>query len=351
MLGRCQGFHTNQTGGVAIPFALCLVMLLGMAAIVIDLGHAYVVKQEMQKACEAGACAGATALFLNSDGTPSADPQWDHAVTAATNAVKQNIVDGTILSDFNSINVEKGYWDCTWGPNTTPDHLIGYLNPAGYSPTTPPQYPAVKVSLTKTAGGTGTSAPLATYLASVVGINTMEVRSSSVAARFYPSTIYNAFPFAIPKTFFTKDANGILEPNCGPPPATFNVSNVPSTTDPGQWTTFNETNPSSNTVNSMIIDHNTTVSIGNQVNLTNGTQNDIYKTVRDYCIGKTYMAVVVDMDSGNPATVVGFVAVKIKDADNGSNAYVTCEWVPGYVNPLATGAGPAYTPLPAKLVQ
>ena len=57
--------YLDQSGSVGLIFALSLMVILGLAAVVIDLGHAYVVKREIQKAAEAGALAGARALALD----------------------------------------------------------------------------------------------------------------------------------------------------------------------------------------------------------------------------------------------------------------------------------------------
>jgi Flp pilus assembly protein TadG len=46
MIERWWNFRRHEAGNVAIPFAISLILLLGLAAVVIDLGHAYVVKRE-----------------------------------------------------------------------------------------------------------------------------------------------------------------------------------------------------------------------------------------------------------------------------------------------------------------
>ena len=52
--------------GIAVPVtAICIVMLLTIVAVVIDLGRLYVIKAELQNAADAGASAGAQALFLD----------------------------------------------------------------------------------------------------------------------------------------------------------------------------------------------------------------------------------------------------------------------------------------------
>lgn len=67
----------GQRGGVLILFALCLVVLIGFAGLVIDLGATYVGKTELQNAADASALAGAKKL----DGTAA-------GVAAALQAAK-----------------------------------------------------------------------------------------------------------------------------------------------------------------------------------------------------------------------------------------------------------------------
>jgi hypothetical protein len=58
-------FKSRQQGAVAIIVAICLVVLIGMLGLVLDLGHLYVAKTELQNAADASALSGAKEL----DGT------------------------------------------------------------------------------------------------------------------------------------------------------------------------------------------------------------------------------------------------------------------------------------------
>lgn len=53
---------SRQQGAVAIIVALCLVVLIGMLGLVLDLGHLYVAKSELQNAADAAALSGAKEL-------------------------------------------------------------------------------------------------------------------------------------------------------------------------------------------------------------------------------------------------------------------------------------------------
>ena len=162
-------------------------VILGLAALVIDLGHARVVKRELQKAAEAGALTGARALALDptqANGLATA-LNWSYGRTRATTAVQQNYANGALLDNFNTdgdlTKVQAGYWDIRWTMATAPANLNGYLDPAGYAADTAYEIPAVKVLITQTQSGSGGTGPMPTYFASVVGVGSMTMQGSAVA--------------------------------------------------------------------------------------------------------------------------------------------------------------------------
>lgn len=84
----------NESGAVAVLVALLSLVLFGMAAIVVDLGHTRAVRLEMQSVADASALAAANRLYL----TGTADP------TAAATAAKQYALDNykIPLSSWNT---------------------------------------------------------------------------------------------------------------------------------------------------------------------------------------------------------------------------------------------------------
>lgn len=97
----------NQQGSVAVITAAGLLMLLGMAGLALDLGHLYVVKSELQRAADAGARAGAAALFFPATSSP---PQCSQATTAGATIARANPVD----KDTPVINhIQTGRWNWT----------------------------------------------------------------------------------------------------------------------------------------------------------------------------------------------------------------------------------------------
>ena len=57
----------DEGGAVAVLVALMLVVLVGFAAIVIDIGHLYENRRQMQSAADAAALAGAHELIVGAD--------------------------------------------------------------------------------------------------------------------------------------------------------------------------------------------------------------------------------------------------------------------------------------------
>src|SRR5574339_473046 len=67
----------NEHGAVAAMTAIFLVVLLAMAAAVIDIGHALVAKNELQNTADAAALAGTRALGIIYEGmTPAAQQTY-----------------------------------------------------------------------------------------------------------------------------------------------------------------------------------------------------------------------------------------------------------------------------------
>lgn len=74
---RQQGFRvkfkSRQHGAVAIIVALCLTLLIGMIGLVVDLGHMFVIKTELQNAADSCALAAARELDGNTDSLERAE--------------------------------------------------------------------------------------------------------------------------------------------------------------------------------------------------------------------------------------------------------------------------------------
>jgi Flp pilus assembly protein TadG len=109
-----KGFLANESGGVAVYMALSLVVLLGCAALALDIAHMVSVKRELTKAAEAGALAGARGLWptILPSTSSSRSPDCAAAQTWALNAATSNQVDNTNLTP-SDVTVEVGQWNYT----------------------------------------------------------------------------------------------------------------------------------------------------------------------------------------------------------------------------------------------
>jgi hypothetical protein len=98
----------NERGVTLIFVALILIVLLGIAALALDIGHLFVTKNELQNAADAGALAGARNLY-NNDGTAVRLDCNDIAREAAReNLSEKEAVEVTIIA--NTGDVQRGHW-------------------------------------------------------------------------------------------------------------------------------------------------------------------------------------------------------------------------------------------------
>ena len=115
----------GQRGNTAILFALCLPVLLGCAALAVDLARLNMVKVELQNAADAAALAGANKLII-----VGSNPNWSVATSTATQVAQSNFANGAqILASNVTINegnsLLKGYWDKSNGFSQT--FVNGYV--------------------------------------------------------------------------------------------------------------------------------------------------------------------------------------------------------------------------------
>jgi Flp pilus assembly protein TadG len=102
-----EGFIADESGAIALVMAFLLVAFLGLGALAVDIGCIASGQDDLKKAAEAGALAGAAALGCTKD--------W---YSAATSILQKNGLSGC--------EVQKGYWSLvqkkflTTAPSETP---------------------------------------------------------------------------------------------------------------------------------------------------------------------------------------------------------------------------------------
>jgi hypothetical protein len=215
---RRFSFPRDESGGVAVTTALCLVFLIGFVALVLDVGHLQAVRNEVQNAADAGALAGCRALFPY-QGYPDTNlipitgpPLCPLALTTAKAAATENHPGAIVDLAFAPDDVETGIWDWTNKKFTAQTSCDTNTN-------------AVRVTIRKDAVA---NQPVATWFASIIGIDSVNVNAQAVAAVGFvnghpPGDFWN---LAIQKSWLDKQINKYYPgayPLVPPPPG----SNAP----------------------------------------------------------------------------------------------------------------------------
>jgi Flp pilus assembly protein TadG len=152
----------NQRGVVIIWFTLLLPVLLGFAALAIDVARLYLTKVELQNAADAATLAGASAV----SGSPGSY-NWSNVESDARQIATSNFANG---SKIQQATIDTGYWDSS-NPAAGLQHPA---NPTGY-------FPAVQVTIT--ISNTKNNGPLNLLFAPILGITSKDVSATAVAAQ------------------------------------------------------------------------------------------------------------------------------------------------------------------------
>ena len=353
----------NAEGIAVVIIALAMAAIIGFICLVIDLGNAYVVKGQLQNAADAGALAGAGALYQIDPTHPLPvtvpPPDWDSAKAKAAAFVKQNKAAGALLSDAQ---IQYGYWNLATKTWDAPPVTSG--NPPAPSSgncsittsatctvsTSCPKFPSesciflavptVLVTVNKSDGENG--GPLATFFGGAVGVGSIALSASGTAARGAPSSVSGAFPFALNGCIVTDYFSQNPLPN--PPPqitdtSVYHLKDGTAVSMPGQWTDLKQAqDPSASLlvsyIDNMINPSNgaaaPTIQAGNgsstYLYIDPGTKASVYhdtQSLVDAGKGLVIMPVVAtppdcSMTPGSDMLVTGFVAFQITGTTNSS---------------------------------
>ena len=251
---RIGGRRETRTGSIAVIAGVSFTLLIGMAAVSIDLGRARVVKTELQYIADAAAHAAVSPLDGTSDGITTAN-------TVINGVVSQAQVYGiTPTVD----QVETGYYDQATGWHTSTD---------------PAQVKAVKVTLSAQVGyvvlsraafGTTSLTPRAK------GAAAKEQFISESSAENPAGEVECFIPIAIPSCVI----DDMMED--GDPSVTGTWQ--PSTTNNVAWADDNG-NPNASTLNAQInslsggCSGGATMEVGSNVYLNNGMITSVAQTI------------------------------------------------------------------------
>jgi Flp pilus assembly protein TadG len=326
-LKRLRDLGDDQTGSFAIWGAIAIVVIMGFAALALDVGHLVTAKSELEKAADAGALAGARALNL----IPPY-PNFTNSSIVATATVKENKVNQNLITDCA---VQVGYWDLTWKSGSAPANLL----PTGTTPSAT-QLPACKVTLSKSSGNNG--GPLTMWFAQFLGVKVDPLSASAVATMVAQSPVVNipagdAFPVATPISWVKQMWN----PNADS--ASFRIGSAYHSPDGGQWTSFLIDANDVPTIRSLIDNGNPTpLKIGDNIYIEPGTKTTLYSEAATK-IGQTVLLPIVcdSFDTHAWTPLLAWVPFYIEDAQGGSGKYIQGHFVAHYNAPSATGSSNA----------
>lgn len=174
--------QSRQRGNVAMLLAIILPLLLGFAALVIDLGHGWQVRNQQQNAVDSAALAGVRDL----DGTQA---QFNPAIASAVYYASLNSANSQSVT-VPAANVLVGNWD--FNART--------FTPYGGA------MAAYKVNAVQV---TAPSLAVPTWFAPIIGVNSENVQTTAVAVGGSPAQTCG-FPLAVPDCAIIDDNGQIM---------------------------------------------------------------------------------------------------------------------------------------------
>jgi Flp pilus assembly protein TadG len=332
----------NEQGAVAAMTAILLLVLLASAAAAIDIGHALVARGELQNAADAGALAGTRRLSQVYQGMPTAAQQTytltggDQAaiVAAVQTAGAANKAAGVSLS-ISSADIAIGIWN-----SSTLTHTPTVAQPK-----------SVRVTARRDGAANG---PISTFLASVVGLSSVNVSATATADLTPVSAAAPGqldAPFGISTFYFGTYGCGDsikFYPNDGTPQAC------------SAWTSFDQ-NANANNLKD-IVDGlrngsytSPGVAPGNTLNFTNGNLASVFPKLQQLYNAKkdangNWDAFIPVYDSPSCASnqnsgalpVVGFAEVRINNVQGAPNFLITANVLCQIFQGNTAGGGPPY---------
>ncbi|MEO7862637.1 MAG: pilus assembly protein TadG-related protein [Nitrospirales bacterium] len=227
----CRQPLTKDTrGAVAVTVAIMLVVLLSFGALALDISNATIARNELQNVADAAALAGARQLGVIYAALPTGTPYttYTYSSPGVVEAAVTGVASANPARELASISINPG------------DIVIGVWNSAPRT-LTPGTVGATGVQVTarRDAGANG---PVATWLAGVMGINSMSVVATATAALTGTGILLpgeaNA-PFGLDELIFNNPAY------CGMPIQFYPTNNPPSGC--AGWQTFDQSPPNANT--------------------------------------------------------------------------------------------------------
>lgn len=272
----------NQKGAVIIFVVIALAFLIGMTALALDLGHLYLVRNELQNAADAGALAGVRFLY-NSDGFVNPE-----ANIIAYNAAVSNLSE-KVPVEVLSAEIERGHWsfvDKTFTPN---DSLLPVsLNPPyvfSDLDSNPDFVNAVRIVARR--GGTPGGTPAAAFFSRFWGYLGFNLQATAIAyigfaQAMEPEAVDKPLAICLQAVIQDEQLSCVTG-------RMINSSGSGTDTNTGGWTNYSqgsdcsEANASdmSNLLSECGGSNPTYLFVGSTIGLTNGMQTSTFEQLRD----------------------------------------------------------------------
>ena len=375
-----------------VTSSLFMIFLIGLAAVVVDVGHMMTARNALQNAADAAALAGASCLTRSSapsgqdcTSTPSASLNWAMAKTKAELTIRLNHVDGVSLVDGT---VTTGYKNMA---GTPADLQAITLSPVGAY-----DKPAVWVQLRKAPGSNG--GPLQMLMTNLYGASGLSMTVTAVAVISSPATVppNTLIPYAINQCMFNlywdaarnaprlatrTSLNGV--PQVLGQPWVFRIGSSYHYPDceSGQWTSFGshagnngdeedeededeggdagQSKNRSSSKSQFTSANLSALSIGDLVAIQPGTKTALYNSLdaqyptppgADVTLAVVNQADGLDKVGSTP--VVGFAGFHITDIRGGSDKYIQGQFIQNTTTAGASGVGAYFgTYTPPRLAQ
>jgi Flp pilus assembly protein TadG len=374
----------RQRGAMLVTSSLFMIFLIGLAAVVVDVGHMMTARNALQNAADAAALAGASCLTRSSapsgqdcTSTPSASLNWAMAKTKAELTIRLNQVDGVSLVDGT---VTTGYKNMAGTPAN--------LQATTLSPVGAYDKPAVWVQLRKAPGSNG--GPLQMLMSNLYGGSGLSMTATAVAVISSPATVppNSLFPYAINQCMFNlywdtarnapRLAVSSTSGQVKDQPLQFKIGLLDDDDDDdhddgcdsGKWSSFgsndrkggDEENDGKGEKNAksskalMTSGNASAVSIGDPIVIQRGTKTDFDNLAAQYPPGADVTLAVINQAKGldkiSSTPVVGFAGFRITVIQFGSDKYIQGHFIQNTTTAGASGVGAYFgTYTPPRLAQ
>ena len=240
----------KERGATAVIVSILMAMFVGFTALSVDVGHLYVVHNELQNAADAGALAGARFLYT-ADGTAVNE---DADAIIAYNAAVANMSERSPVEvNVGAGDAQRGHWSFatrTFTPNTLTAPVDLYNTSTAELDADTDFINAVKVIVRRE------TTPVASYFARIFGYESFGQQAQAVAYIGFAGSLDAGEadqPIAICKESLL-DADGKYTCSIG---RMINSSLDTEANETGGWTDYNQDNPctggtNANAVNSLV---------------------------------------------------------------------------------------------------